>query len=80
MVTVDGRVIVGRVVTGGDYRSTSLRLATDPLRPAQLTEIAKSEIETHRPSPESPMPAGLLDSFSADEIRDLLAYLEQTPR
>jgi putative heme-binding domain-containing protein len=77
IVTIDGRVLVGRIMTGGDYRSTKLRIATDPLRPSQLIEIEKSEIESHRPSTQSPMPAGLLDRFTAEEIQDLVAYLEQ---
>lgn len=77
IVTTDGRVLVGRIVTGGDYRSTKLNLATDPLRPGLTVEINKSEIDTHQSSPQSPMPTGLLDTLSADEIRDLLAYLEQ---
>ncbi len=75
LVTTDGRVIVGRIMSGGDYRATTLRLSTDPLRPSQIVEIEKSEIETHQASPQSPMPAGLLDTFTAEEIRDLLAFL-----
>ncbi|MEQ9407997.1 MAG: c-type cytochrome [Fuerstiella sp.] len=76
IVTMDGRVIIGRLVTGGDYRATKLRLATDPLRPGQMVEIDKNDIETHQPSLQSPMPNGLLDTLSASDIRDLLAYLE----
>lgn len=77
IVTTDGRVLVGRIVTGGDYRATELRLLTDPLRPAEFIEIDKSDIEMHQPSNQSPMPVGLLDSLTPDEIRDLLAYLDR---
>ena len=73
---VDGRTLVGRVVSGGDYRSTKLKLATDPLRPGETIEIDKVDIESHRLSPQSPMPAGLLDTLAPSEIRDLLSYLE----
>ncbi|MCO6456974.1 MAG: PQQ-dependent sugar dehydrogenase [Pirellulaceae bacterium] len=78
--TVDGRVIVGRVLSGGDFRSPSLQLITDLLRPQQVTTILKGDIERHSESPVSPMPAGLLNTLDRDEIMDLLAYLESGGR
>lgn len=80
VVTNDGRVIVGRIVQGGDYRSTKLRLSPDPLRPGYTIEIDKTDIETHQPSLQSPMPAGLLDTLTMSEIRDLLAYIKGAAR
>ncbi len=76
VVTTDGRVITGRVITGGDYRSKTLRIATDPLRPSQVVEIAKADIESYEPSPTSPMPEGLLNTLSAEDVGHLLAFLE----
>jgi putative heme-binding domain-containing protein len=38
-------------------------------------EIARSDIRSMQPSPISPMPPGLLNRFTQDEILDLLAYL-----
>lgn len=70
----DGRVIVGRILPG-DYRAQELRLQPDLLTPEKTVTIAKSEIESHQLSPTSPMPTGLLDTLSQDEILDLLAYL-----
>ena len=35
IVTTKGKTIVGRVITGGDYRSPKLKIATDPLRPSR---------------------------------------------
>ena len=67
--------IIGRPVTSGDYRAEKLRIATDPLRPSVVVELDKKEIELHRLAATSPMPAGLLDTFTRDEIADLLAYL-----
>ncbi|MGK0154735.1 MAG: hypothetical protein ACI9SE_001688, partial [Neolewinella sp.] len=32
-------------------------------------------VEKVAPSPQSPMPAGLLNRLSADEVRDLVAFL-----
>ena len=79
ILTKDGRIIVGRVLAEGDYRSQKLRIATDPLAPAKIVEIDKRDIEEHQSSATSPMPNGLLDSFNQQAILDLLAYLEQGP-
>lgn len=74
--TADGRTLVGRVLLEGDYRSEKLRLATQPLRPAEFVELDKKQIEEVRESAISPMPEGLLDGFQAEEILDLLAFLQ----
>lgn len=71
-----GKVHSGRVVSEGDYRSQTLRLNTDPLRPSQIIDLDKREIADFRLLDTSPMPQGLLDTFSLDDIRDLLAFLE----
>ncbi|MEZ6059360.1 MAG: c-type cytochrome [Planctomycetaceae bacterium] len=80
VVTTSGKVISGRILTGGDYRSTTLRIATDPLRPSQLVEITKAEIESYEPSQTSPMPEGLLNTLSARDVMDLLAFLQSAGR
>jgi putative heme-binding domain-containing protein len=74
---LDGRVLSGRVLSEGDFRSEKLRLSPDPLRPAHVVEIDKREIDRYQLAETSPMPAGLLDRFTAAEILDLLAYLQQ---
>ena len=74
--TSDGRLVVGRILSEGDYRSTKLRIAVNPLDPRQVTDVEKSAIESHTLTNTSLMPEGLLNTLSADEIRDLLAYLE----
>ncbi len=66
-----GQTRVGRIVERGKDR---IVLSLNPLA-GDRVEIPKSEIESMRPSPTSPMPAGLLDSLTRDEILDLLAYL-----
>ncbi len=38
-------------------------------------EMARSRIRSMKPSPLSPMPSGLLNPFTQDEVLDLLAYL-----
>ena len=75
IVTTDGTVIVGQVQTGGDYRSSTLRISTDPLDPSEVVEVAKQDVELHQPSKVSPMPEGLLDTLTAQEVAHLLAYL-----
>ena len=77
IVTTKGKTIVGRVITGGDYRSPKLKIATDPLRPSQVVEITKSEIDIHHESKLSPMPKGLLNTLSQREILDLLEALQR---
>lgn len=76
IVTDDGHVYVGRVLVEGDFRSEKLRLNVDPLHPAKIIEIDKKQIEAYRLTDTSPMPQGLLDTFTLDEIRDLSAFLE----
>jgi putative heme-binding domain-containing protein len=80
IVTQDGKVYVGRPVLGGDYRSQTLRLAIDPQHPFQVTEIDKRAIEDEQVSAVSFMPEGLLDTLSADEIHDLVAFIESGGR
>jgi len=75
ILTIDGRVVVGRLLVEGDYRSQKIAIVTDPMKPNSIIEIDKSEIESMKESLISPMPTGLLDSFEAHEILDLLEYL-----
>jgi putative heme-binding domain-containing protein len=76
IITNDGRTIIGRPISSGDYRSPIVRVATDPLKPTQVVEISKRDIEIHRDSMLSPMPEGLLNTLTQSEILDLLAFLE----
>ncbi|WP_254513257.1 hypothetical protein [Anatilimnocola floriformis] len=75
ILTEDGKVYTGRVINEGDYRSQKITLQLDALQPDKLVTLDKKEISEHRTLPVSPMPNGLLDTFSLAEIRDLLAYL-----
>ena len=51
-------------------------IAADPFSPLVVEAISRADIETQRPSEVSPMPAGLLDTFTAGEIADLLTFFE----
>lgn len=69
-----GEIITGNLA-GGD--AESLAIAVNPNEPLQLRRVLRRSIETRRVSPVSPMPEGLLNSLTKEEIFDLLAYLEQ---
>ncbi|MBT8184904.1 MAG: c-type cytochrome [Eudoraea sp.] len=68
----DGRKIAGRMLT---EESDSITLAPNPFNESYTITLAKSEINSQGPSPISPMPAGLLNRLSKQEIVDLFAYL-----
>jgi putative heme-binding domain-containing protein len=68
-----GAIYDGRVVSED---AKSLVLAINPADPDQRRRLAKSDIASQRVSELSPMPAGLLDTLTRDEILDLLAWSE----
>jgi putative heme-binding domain-containing protein len=76
VVTADGRVFSGQILPDRDYRSATLRIAVDPLRPETIVEVPKVDIESHTISETSVMPEGLLNTLQQEEILDLLAFLE----
>jgi putative heme-binding domain-containing protein len=69
----DGRTVTGRVVGGDD---ASLLVAVNPASPFDTVRITLADVAKRYTSKVSPMPAQLLDGFTAEEILDLLAYLE----
>lgn len=70
----DGRIITGRIAPG-DYRATTLDLITDLLAPEKTTKVNKIDIVARQTSKVSPMPKGLVDTLTEQEVIDLLAYL-----
>ncbi|MCH2183711.1 MAG: c-type cytochrome, partial [Mariniblastus sp.] len=71
-VLEDGRVVTGRVA---NLNNDQIMVVTNMLAPGDLTSIDREEIESFAPVPTSEMPAGLLNTFTQDEILDLMAYL-----
>jgi putative heme-binding domain-containing protein len=69
----DGDEEIGRIVEETDERVV---IVTDPLRPEKPMVLSKSNINTREGSRISPMPEGLVSILSAEDILDLLAYLE----
>ena len=68
----DGSDLSGTIETED---ATKLLLRPNPLSPDTL-EITKSTIRRREHSPVSPMPAELLNTLTADQILDLLAWFE----
>jgi putative heme-binding domain-containing protein len=68
----DGQAETGRIVDETDQKVV---LQPSPLLPERV-EIKKSDIAERRASKVSPMPEGLVNQMSEDEILDLIAYLQ----
>ncbi|HAN98957.1 MAG TPA: hypothetical protein DCQ98_16675 [Planctomycetaceae bacterium] len=70
---LDGRQIAGRVI---NLNGNNYLVQQNMLDPGSLTPVNVDEIDEMVPSPVSMMPDGLLDTFTLDDIRDLVAYLK----
>ncbi len=68
----DGKVIVGRPI---QVDANKIVVETNPLTQATAT-IARASIEASQAASVSPMPTGLADVLTRDELLDLLAYLK----
>jgi putative heme-binding domain-containing protein len=68
----DGTRAAGSVESEDDVK---LVLKPNPLSPEKI-EVPKNLIKNRKLSDVSPMPAGLLNALTADQILDILAYFE----
>jgi putative heme-binding domain-containing protein len=75
VVLKSGDVLTGRVIEEDARR---VLMITEPINLTRIY-IQKSEIESRRISRLSPMPEGLLNSLSEEEIWDLVARLQAGP-
>lgn len=69
----DGRMRTGLVIKETD---DEVVLLPNLLKPEKLERITKSSIEERKIAEVSTMPVGLLDTYSEDEILDLLAFIQ----
>jgi len=69
----DGRIVTGRTV---GVSKNQLTIETDPMT-TRTTVIDRSEIEMSLQANRSPMPDGLLDTLTRDEVLDLIALLRR---
>lgn len=72
VLTDDGKVVVGRIV---NLNGDNMAINTNMLDPNAITNVNRNTVEEITPSDQSMMPEGLLDTFSKEEIKDLMAYL-----
>ena len=68
----DGTTVRGTLV---NIESEGYNVQIDPYRPFARTIVKYEEIDEISPSDVSTMPTGILNTFSKQQIRDLLAYL-----
>ena len=72
IATIQGEVVTGRIV---NLKEGSLMINTDMLDPNAQTTVKRADIEVMKTATKSMMPPSLLDSFTKEEILDLMAYL-----
>lgn len=71
----DGRLLTGLVIKENE---DSLQLLPNMLKPDEVETISKGSIEQRHVADVSTMPVGLLDTFTIEEVYDLLAYLQSS--
>ena len=76
LTTKQGELIEGRLV---GERENSLLIAPNAYHPSQVRDVKLNAVATRKDSQFSPMPPGLVNSFTREEILDLLALLQAGP-
>ena len=68
----------GSQVTGSIIETVDKKIIVAPvmMNPAATVEIVAADVKSEAPSAVSPMPAGLLNELTKEQIVELLAYLE----
>ena len=69
----DGRLLTGLVVEETDDQ---IHLLPNLLKPDKIETIDKASIEERKTAEVSTMPTGLLDTYTVEEIFDILAYIQ----
>ena len=69
----NGDVITGSVI---DIVDKKILVAPVMMSPQVTVEIAEADVKSEAPSPVSPMPAGLVNEFTSDQIVELMAFLD----
>lgn len=70
--TKDGKTIVGQMIEG---KEGGVTIKPDVTNDKKLTFIPQANVKSVETSKLSPMPSGLINGMSANELRDLTAYL-----
>lgn len=69
----NGDVITGSII---DVVDKKILVAPAMLAPQVTVEIAEADVKSEEPSPVSPMPVGLLNAFTKEQVIELLAFLD----
>ena len=69
---LDGGSVSGRIV---NLNGDTIMVMTNMLDPNGLVSVNQKNVDVMKPSKQSMMPAGLLDTLSDDDATDLMAYL-----
>lgn len=69
----DGDVVSGRIL---EDKPDHLVVLPDALKPDNKVTVKRADIKSVAPSKLSPMPEGLVNILSKDEILDMIAYME----
>ena len=77
MTLKDGESITGRLV---EETPDMLVLLPNPLQPDSRVRVEKNKVSSKAASKISPMPTGLVDGLTQEEILDLLAFIESSGR
>lgn len=72
IIRQDGSSLTGKIVEEKDEKWL---VATNPYDLSQTVEVERGDIKQVKPSPISPMPAGLVNRMGEKELKALLAYL-----
>jgi putative heme-binding domain-containing protein len=70
----DGRVVTGSVIDIVDKKT--IVVAPVMMNPEATIEIAAADVKSEAPSPVSPMPTGLLNELTKEQVLELMAYLD----
>ena len=77
VTTKQGELIEGQLV---GERDKSLLIAPNSFEPSEVQEVKLNVVATRKDSSFSPMPAGLVNPFTREEILDLLALMQGGPK
>jgi putative heme-binding domain-containing protein len=69
----DGTTVTGSVI---DVVNKKIIVAPVMLAPQATVEVPEANVKSEEPSNVSPMPPGLLDPFTREQIIELMAYLD----
>ncbi len=69
----NGQAVLGRLVSEDP---ATYSISQNPFAPNQLRKIAKSDVVSRKYSTVSIMPASLINSLNANELKDFIAYLK----